>query len=115
MADCSVRDAAGAAWSLISSAATPWRHGMVGLVLVGVLALQGGCRSVWRHSDATQAMFDRDMGACRYGIDPYEQGAYDSAVARGERARRGWKQCMVARGWSTTTEMRGSAPWARNK
>jgi hypothetical protein len=115
MAGVFVRNGSGLASLSLCSAVNPWRRVVVGFVLFSVLAVHGGCRSVWRHSDATQAMFDRDIAACRYGIEPYEPGAYESAVSGGAGSRRGWKRCMAARGWSTTTGSRDSAPWARMK
>jgi hypothetical protein len=82
-----------------------------GFDITSLLGLARETRSECPIPDATQEMYDRDMAACRYGIEPFDSAAYSSAIADRQRSHRAWKACMVTRGWDTTVGNRSSPSW----
>jgi hypothetical protein len=72
-------------------------------VVLALAALSVGCHTVWIHPQATQAKFDAERAEC---ISERQE-----AAARGVSAPN-WKQCLLDRGWTATTDFR-SAPAVR--
>ena len=90
---------------------------MIALAL-GCTVVLVGCRTVWKHPDASAEMYREDRVRCQFGMTPaeldrlYERYTEDPA-SQMPRARRGWKQCMVARGWTTSVGSRARKPWSQ--
>jgi hypothetical protein len=81
-------------------------------LVVALALLIPGCRSVWVHPDATEAMYLNDSARCKYGIS---NEALERAIATPSgplpQVRSDWKQCMGLLGWHTQVRRRSSPPW----
>ena len=75
-----------------------------------------GCRSVWRHEEATPEKWSADRARCQYGIDPeqIEEIKKDpSAPIPRPRSPREWKTCMTTLGWDSGYGFRFGRQWGR--
>lgn len=90
---------------------------LIALVL-GCTVVLVGCRTVWEHPDASAEKYREDRVRCQFGMTPAElDRLYERYSKEPEfqmpRARRGWKQCMVARGWTSSVGSRSESPWSQ--
>jgi len=82
---------------------------MLAIALALVLT---GCRSVWVHPDATEAMYLNDIARCKYGIPNDElQRAIATPSSPLPEYRSDWRQCMGLLGWHTQVRRRSSPKW----
>jgi hypothetical protein len=71
----------------------PW------VIILLLIAATAGCRTVWIHPEATQALFDAERAECLRAVE--------TARAAGVRAPN-WKRCMLDKGWTATTDFRSA-------
>ena len=81
-------------------------------LVVSLAFLFTGCRTVWVHPDASEAMYLNDIARCKYGVSNDElQRAAATPSSSLPEYRSDWKQCMGLLGWHTQVRRRSNALW----